>query len=174
MTDEIIKQVDKNALNALKAAVAENDHVKQAVKTGTALKLVAKSAELEKMKFDQDLATKKHELDVKKHDLEVEKVKNQKELDEEKIRLQKDLEEQRRIDAIHQREAQEKLEEQRRIHDDQQLMTKLAIEAISGVAKVAGGFAMVTYGVNLEKHEVVAGKFIDFAIRQFPNPFRKG
>jgi methyl coenzyme M reductase gamma subunit len=174
MTDEIIKQVDKNALNALKQALAENDAGKQAVRTGTALRLVGESSKLEKMKFDNDLATKKHDLDVKKHELEVEKVQIQKELDAEKIKLQKELEEQRRIDAIHQRDAQEKLEELNRIHSDQQLMARLAVEALSGVVRTVGGFAALKYGLDYEEHKVVSGKFKDLVIRQLPNPFRKG
>lgn len=174
MTDEIIKQVDKNALAALKVAAAENDHVKSAVKTTTALKLVAKSSELEKQKFDQTMATKKHELDLKKHDLEIEKVQIQKELDAEKLQLQRDLEEQKRIDMIHQREAQEKLEEQNRMSQERLMMTKAAIDALGGVLKVASGVGMVAFGVNYEEKRVIGSEFVKWAIRQVPNPFRKG
>lgn len=192
MTDEIIKQVDKNALNALKVAAAENDHVKQAVKTATALKLVAKSSELEKQKFDQNLATKKHELDAdktkfdqematKKQTLEEEKTKfdqdmaiKKQTLEEEKTRLQNELERQKRLDMIHQREAQEALEEANRISAEKQLMTRLIAESIGGIAKAAGVFATVVYGLEYEEHKVVAGKFKDLVIKQIPNPFRKG
>lgn len=156
MTDEIIKQVDANAMKSLKAAAGENDPTKHAVRTGTALKLVDVSAKLEKQRFDQDLETKKLNLE------------------EEKVRLQNDLEKQKRIDMIHQREAQERADEQNRIDQERQLAMRLAADCFGVVTRVAGGFALVKYGVTLEKHDVIASKFIDFAIKQFPNPFRKG